>query len=152
MAGAKFEELNKVSGVARLQYSKFNAGDAVAFPDAQYAREGNIKNKDFFSNLKSQTWWTIADRFRATYDAVKNGTKYPADQLISISSDMPQLEKLKTELSTPRRDFDLNGKVKVESKKDLAKREIASPNLGDAFVQCFAPVRKDIIINPNVRV
>ena len=29
--------------------------------------------------------------------------------------------------------------VKVESKKDLAKREVASPNLADAFVMCFAP-------------
>ena len=75
----------------------------------------------------------------ARFDAVRNGTQYPADQLISISSHMPNLEKLKTELSTPKRDFDQNGRVKVESKKDLEKREIPSPNLADAFVMCFAP-------------
>ncbi len=57
---------------------------------------------------------------------------------------MPNLIKLKTELSTPRRDFDKNGRVKVESKADLQKasREggpVKSPNLADAFVMCFAP-------------
>jgi phage terminase large subunit len=86
----------------------------------------------------------VADRFRNTFDAVHNGTQYPVDELISLSSDMPFLEKLKTELSTPRRDFDRNGRVKVESKEDLAKsnREGGpqpSPNIADAFVMCFAP-------------
>lgn len=57
---------------------------------------------------------------------------------------MPMLEKLKTELSTPKRDFDKNGRVKVESKQDLAKSTriggaVASPNLADAFVMAFAP-------------
>lgn len=144
-AGAKFEEINQ-AGSIKLAYTKFNAGDAVQNPEAYYSREGGnkIKNKDFFCNLKAQTWWGIADRFRNTYDAVHNGTQYSVDELISISSTMPQLEKLKTELSTPRRDFDNNGRVKVESKKDLKSpnREggaVKSPNLADAFVMCFAP-------------
>ncbi len=139
-AGAKFDELNG-AGSARIKYSKFNAGDAVHEPERYYTqnRMERIKNKDFFSNLKAQTWWLVADRFRNTHDAIRNGTSYPADQLISIASGMPMLEKLKTELSTPRRDFDANGRVKVESKKDLAKRDVPSPNIADAFVMCFAP-------------
>lgn len=146
MAGAKFGEINDSNSGANLGYSKFNAGDAVANPDQYYVFDGQIKNKDYFSNLKSQTWWGVADRFRNTYDAIMNGTQYAPDQLISISSDMPNLEKLKTELSTPRRDFDQNGRVKVESKKDLAKptREGGaqkSPNIADAFVMCYAPPR-----------
>lgn len=138
--GAKFDELNTEHQI-RIKYSKFNAGDKVHEPERYYSitKQEKIKNKDFFSNLKAQAWWLIADRFRNTYDAVKNGTKYPEDELISISSAMPLLEKLKTELSTPRRDFDANGRVKVESKKDLAKREIKSPNIADAFVMAFAP-------------
>lgn len=140
MAGAKFDEINQQNG-GRLQYTKFNAGAAVANPDQYYAFVGQIKNKDYFCNLKSQTWWGVADRFRNTYNAVTNGVKYPVDELISISSAMPHLEKLKTELSTPIRDFDNNGKVKVESKKALAKRDVKSPNLADAFVMCFSPER-----------
>jgi phage terminase large subunit len=139
-AGAKIDELNTASS-RRVKYSKFNAGAAVANPESFYARDRmeKIKNKDFFANLKAQTWWCVADRFRNTYDAITNGTEYPDSELISIASDMPYLEKLKSELSTPKRDFDNNGKVKVESKKDLAKRDVDSPNIADSFVMCYAP-------------
>ena len=58
---------------------------------------------------------------------------------MSIASDTPYLSQLIDELSTPLRDYDANGRVKVESKKDLAKREVASPNLADAIVMAFAP-------------
>ena len=60
------------------------------------------------------------------------------------------LEKLKAELSTPRVDYDNAGRCKVESKKDLAKREVKSPNLADAFVMCFAP-KKHTMSEMNVR-
>lgn len=144
-AGAKFDELNQGAShvSARIRYDKFNAGAAVHEPERYYASDKltKIRNKDFFANLKAQTWWLVADRFRNTYDAIHNGTRYEVDELISISSEMPRqlLEKLKTELSTPKRDFDRNGRVKVESKEDLAKRDVPSPNLADAFVMCFAP-------------
>lgn len=140
--GSKFDELNQSSGM-RIRYSKFNAGDRVFRPDAYYTKSESqrVKNSDQFSNLKAQVWWLVADRFRNTYDAIANGTKYQQDELISISSTMPMLAKLKAELSTPKRDFDLNGKVKVESKKDLARRDVPSPNLADAFAMCFAPSR-----------
>jgi phage terminase large subunit len=146
-AGAKFDELNQARDKhLRLRYAKFNAGAAVERPEEFYVgdRQNQIKNKDFFSNLKAQAWWNIADRFRNTYNAINRGEKFKDDDLISISSDMPHLEKLKTELSTPKRDFDKNGRVKVESKEDLAKPTrigggVKSPNLADAFVMAFAP-------------
>lgn len=146
-AGAKFDELNQERGqFDKIRYSKFNAGAAVERPEDFYVSDklDRIKNKDYFCNLKAQSWWNIADRFRNTYNAINRGENFSDDDLISISSDMPNLEKLKTELSTPKRDFDKNGRVKVESKKDLAdsKREggpVPSPNLADAFVMAFAP-------------
>ncbi len=148
--GAKFDEINEAQG-KNVQYYKFNAGAGVFEPERYYAenRLDRIKNKDYFSNLKAQTWWLIADRFRNTFDAIKNGTQYKPDELISIASTMPDLEKLKTELSTPKRDFDANGRVKVESKKDLAKREVKSPNLADGFVMCFAPAHRLMIISTD---
>jgi phage terminase large subunit len=59
---------------------------------------------------------------------------------------MDHLQLLIDELCTPKRDFDNAGKVKVESKKDLAKpnREGGaqlSPNLADAFVMAFANLK-----------
>ena len=98
--------------------------------------------------MKAQSWWLVADRFRNTYNAVnavkrgEKGESFTDDELISISSGCPFLEQLKFELSTPKRDFDNNGRVKVESKKDLAKRDVPSPNIADAFIEAFAPVKR----------
>jgi phage terminase large subunit len=139
-AGAKFDELNEDND-KKIRYSKFNAGGSVHKPEEYYVQDkfDKIKNKDFFSNIKAQVWWSVADRFRNTYNAVIRGEKHKPEDMISISSACPHLNKLKIELATPFRDFDRNGRVKVESKDDLAKRDIKSPNLADAFVMCFAP-------------
>jgi phage terminase large subunit len=142
-AGAKFKEVNEASPSRfPIRYEKFNAGDAVWEPDREY--QPKVTNKDMFSNLKAQAWWMLADRFRNTYNAVKRGEKFSDDKLISITSDCPHLDKLIDELATPKKDYDQNGRVKVESKKDLAKANrsggpVPSPNLADAFVMCFAP-------------
>jgi phage terminase large subunit len=148
MAGAKFGELNLANHLHPpalepdyakfITYSKFNAGAGVWRPDAKYART-TTQNKDQFANLKAQTWWLVADRCRNTYNAVRKAEKFKEDEIISFASDTPNLQKLIAELSTPKRDFDQNGRVKVESKKDLLKREVPSPNLADACVSIFAP-------------
>jgi len=144
-AGAKFAELNQ--GGARVGYSKFNAGGSVWRPEAEYSR--GIKNKDMFSNIKAQAWWLVADRLRNTYNAVRNGHQFNEDELISIASDMPHVEQLIDELSTPKKDYDQLGRVKVESKKDLAKRDVVSPNLADAFIMAFAPIDAPMAISAD---
>lgn len=136
--GAKFNELNTGQAVA-VSHSKFFAGGAVMKPDSDYARTG-VKNKDMFANIKAQAWWLVADRLKNTYNAVRNGQVFEVDEMIFIDSTMPNVDQLIDELSTPKRDFDNAGRVKVESKADLKKREIASPNLADAFILAFLPV------------
>jgi phage terminase large subunit len=145
--GAKFKELNGESD-NRLQYAGFNAGGAVFNPDGYY--EIRKRNKDMFSNIKAQSWWLLGDRFRNTYNAVNNGHPFDVNDLISIDSNTPFLEQLIDELSTPRRDYDQAGRVKVESKKDLDKRGIPSPNLADAAVMAFAPGYSKIKIKNTV--
>lgn len=134
-SGSKFAELNESRGLD-IEHEGFNAGGKVIDPDEEY--QPGRSNGDYFSNVKAQAWWLLADRFRETYNAL-NGEKYDPDKIISISSAMPNLEALKTELSSPLRDFDNAGRVKVESKKDLKTRGIKSPNIADAFVMCYAP-------------
>lgn len=129
--GAKLSELGQ-----EVEHEKFNAGGAVFKPDAKYA-DTNTKNRDMFANIKAQAWWLVADRLRNTYNAVRNGAKVDPADMIFIDSNMKHLEQLIDELSTPKKDFDNAGRVKVESKKDLAKRDVASPNLADAFIMAF---------------
>ena len=92
-----------------------------------------FRSRDFFSNIKAQAWWITADRFMNTYNAVVNGQQFDESDMIFLDSRLQHLEQLIDELTTPKRDYDLAGRVKVESKKDLKKRDIKSPNLADAF-------------------
>lgn len=149
MGGAKFQELNdereEKALAGKVRYSKFIAGAKVIDPEGYYVEtdDERVTNRDFFSNLKAQAWWLVADRFRNTYNAVRRGEKFETEDLISISSDFPGLAALITQLSVVRRDFDTAGRVKVESKKDLDKREVDSPNDADAFIMANAPVEVD---------
>jgi len=130
-SGSKFAELNR--HYRQVKFTPFNAGSKVEYPNRKY---NEILNKDYFANLKAQLWWKVADMFRHTHNAII-GEPYDKDMIISINGKIKDLDSLITELSTPLRDFDNAGRVKVESKKDLAKRGIKSPNRADAFVMCF---------------
>ena len=137
-AGSRFKELSQLNKGANIRYTGFGAGNKVHNPDDEYMT--GVKNKDYFSNLKAQAWWLVADRFRNTYNAVHNGRTFKEDQLIAINGNCEHLMQLVDELSTPRRDFDANGKVKVEGKKDLSKRGIHSPNVADSFIIAYSPI------------
>jgi phage terminase large subunit len=140
-AGSKFDELNEATG-ANVRHHKFNAGGAVIRPDDHIDPKNfnSPTNKDYYLNIKAQTWWAVGTLFRNTFNAVERGHEFEEGELISIDPACPHLETLIDELSTPRRDFDsAGGKVKVESKKDLRKREIPSPNKADSFVMAYAP-------------
>lgn len=134
--GSKLNEINQNSKGGVVTYNKFFSGGAVLHPEKCYL-DTKIKNKHFFSNRKSQVWWSIADRLRNTYNAVNGGESFDADEMIFIDGSIPNLNKLIDELSTPTKDFDNSGRVKVESKRDLKKRGVDSPNLADAFCMAF---------------
>lgn len=140
-AGSKFGELNE-SRKFNVEYDAFNAGGGVQDPDEVFMKlpHMDITNRDHFSNLKAQKWTEVATRFRKTYECIELGAKHPHDELISIDSasfSKAMLDKLKFELSAPRKDIDGNGRFKVESKKDLIKRTVKSPNIADAFIMAF---------------
>jgi len=144
-AGARFKTLNlerkATAGEKPVPYSKFIASGAVLNPKKLWLDDGmgeQITNKAFFENIKAQTWWILAERFRNTYNAINKGMIFADCDLISISSSMPNLANLITELSTPKKRFSKAAKVMVESKDELKAREVDSPNDADAFIMAYA--------------
>lgn len=120
-------------------FYKFNAGGAVVNPLEEYG--AGVTNGEKFENLKAQAWRDVSDRLRNTFNAINKGMEYSPSDLISISSDIPTalLEKLKTELSTPHVRYSKRGLDMVETKDELKKRDIMSPNLADSFVMAACP-------------
>lgn len=95
-------------------------------------------NEDFFANRKAQAWWALRRRFQLTYRAVIEKQEINRDDIISISSGLPELSKLIIELSQPTYSQNQVGKVLVDKKPDGAR----SPNLADSVMIAFAPFRR----------
>lgn len=92
------------------------------------------KNCDMFLNLKAELWWKMRRRFEKTYETI-NGTKiWPPSEMISIPDD----RELITELVQPKYSFEDDGRIKIESKKDMLRRGIKSPNKADALMLAFS--------------
>ncbi len=89
--------------------------------------------KEKFLNLRAEMWWKLRRRFEKTFDYLDKGIDYPHSELISIPND-PQLIK---ELCTPLYFFKDNGKIKIESKREMRARGVASPNMADAVIMSF---------------
>ncbi len=88
-----------------------------------------------FANLKAELWWNLRMRFLRTHDHVENGVPYQEDQMISLID--VRDNALCNELTAPTFFITNNGKIAVESKVDMKRRGIESPNLADALVLSF---------------
>lgn len=144
-AGSEFKSLNEEHS-AKVKYYRFNAGGEVLNKKLRIDPDDpkSPLNEEYYSNVKAQAWWEVARRFMLTFNAVEKGHGIMMDDLIAIDSGCDYLEQLVDELSTPFRDFDKRGLVKVESKEDLKAREVPSPNLADGFIMANGP-RKRVI-------
>jgi len=124
----------------------FVASGKVENPKRKYQILGSmteISNEDYFANRKAQAWIELADRAKATYNAVIHGKPIDPKEVISFSSKInkTKLDNLFQQLTTPNKEEQQERKIKVESKKDLAKRGIPSPNLADACIMSFVKKR-----------
>ena len=131
----------------QFEYMPFTASDS---PTSGVYRDGK-RNSDAFSNLKAQAWQHVADRMMATYNRIERGIDCDDDLIISIDNRVDHIDQLIDELSAPGYDYDNRGRMKVESKKDLEKRGIPSPNLADAFVMAVFPLVRGAAKSIKVR-
>lgn len=99
-------------------------------------------NEDMFANRKAQAWWALRFRFEQTFRALA-GHEYNPDDVISISSAIPKLPQLISELSQPVYLLNNAGKIVVDKQPD----GVPSPNRADATMMCYAPRRMALKID-----
>lgn len=98
------------------------------------------RSSEKFINLKAELWWTVRDRLRRTYEhwlhtAGDGGIQHDLDDLLLLPDD----NALCAELSVPRYLYTENGKIQIESKRQMAARGVASPDYAEALILTFAP-------------
>ena len=85
----------------------------------------------------------MRSRFYKTYRAIHHNEKYPHEELISLDSTIPSLQRLVLELSQAQYKYSPDMKLLVDKKPEGAM----SPNLADAVVICYFPVREITILD-----
>lgn len=82
--------------------------------------------EDRYVNKRAEMWGALRD--------------WLADEL---PADIPDEDSLQADLVGPQYSYDSSGRLKLESKEDMKKRGIRSPDLADALALTFAaPVRR----------
>lgn len=139
-------EKREANGIVEIEVHPFHGSGAVINPAgdpfSRAAEWGSSDkgrtNEDFFGNAKAQAWWALRKRFQLTHRAVAEGAEYAPDDLISISSSIPNLSEIITELSQPTYSQNAVGKMIIDKTPDGSK----SPNYADSIMIAFAPFKK----------
>lgn len=97
-------------------------------------------NKDHYANLRALLWWEMRVRCQRAWQHLEGIRSYSLDEMVSL----PNHPDLINELSQPLYFYNTAGKIQIESKKDMKKRGIKSPNHADATLLIFAPVDLEI--------
>ena len=91
-------------------------------------------NADTFYNRRTQRYIALANRFYNTYQAVIKGKYVDPDTIISISSDIPLLDKVRTEVCSIPKIPNGAGKIQLMSKKDMKRlHDLDSPGMADCL-------------------
>ena len=92
----------------------------VAIRGVNVAESPSIMAQDRFLNLRAELWYDMRDWFS------------------SLTCTMPRDPVLIKDLLAPRTQHTSNGKLKVESKDDMKRRGVSSPDAADALMMTFA--------------
>ena len=120
--------------------------EAICSANEQFGVAMSKTNKDVFKNKRAQNYVGIAERCRKTYEAVVHKKYTDPDELISFSSDIKCLQKLRSELCRLPTKPNATNTIELYTKADMrkgilmpdgSKLKMASPNLGDDVMMAF---------------
>lgn len=101
------------------------------------------RSTEMFGNLKAEIWWLARHTFQRTHEHVrwlqssgKEGAQYPLSDLVALPLGT-EAAMLAAQLSVVRWFRNERGKIVIESKDQLKKRGIPSPDYAEAFVLAF---------------
>ena len=126
----------------KIERFMFRGSESPDDPNSPYSGKDGKTNKDTFLNKRAQYWWKLRERFESTYRAVEKKQYIDPEELISLSSDIDNLDQLRSEVCRIPQKRSNNGKIQIMSKIDMAKKpyELPSPNMGDALMMSmFSP-------------
>lgn len=134
-------QFNEAFAGKNTRLEMFRGSSGVKHPDDIYERgteDGSRKtNKQTFRNRRAQAYWELRDRIYRTWQAV-NGKYSDPLELISFSSEIEAIGRLRSELCRVPLKPNPNGLIQILSKQEMLKQGIDSPNLADSVMMCMS--------------
>lgn len=105
-------------------------------PDNLIDRSNAKTNEQTFRNKRAQYYWYLRDRFFNTYLAVTRNEYRDPETLISISSEIDIIDRLRSEVCRIPKKKTASGLIQIMSKDEMErlKPPIKSPNLADSLM------------------
>jgi len=137
-------QISQVFGGKPIRLSQYKGSESVENPNSIYepisAEGANVfsvqnqkTNKEVFKNLRVQMYFELRNRIYRTFEAVTKKKYHNPETLISFSSGIVELSKLRSELCKMPKKSNANGMLDLYSKKEMkAKFKLDSPNLADS--------------------
>jgi len=134
----------------KIDYLMYRGSSKVEHPKRYYEPIGREdsdqkkQNKDTFKNKRAQYHVKLRDRFHNAYLAVEKDQYIDPDEMISISSKIECLDKLRSEICRIPLKPNGAGLIQIMSKIEMKnKYNILSPNVGESVMMTLAEKAKD---------
>lgn len=112
---------------------KINGIDSGAGASPRLYIEDEAKTaKDKFKNKRAEMWYNLRRRFEKTYEHRNRIRIWPYEEMISIPNDALLIEQFSAPKMAP------GAKIGIETKRDMKKRGVDSPDRADAVAYAFA--------------
>ena len=124
----------------KIKVVAYKGSEGVEKPEAIYQGKDEFTdetmkprtNKQTFKNMRAQKYWNLRDRCYLTYRTIVHGDYNDPDNMISLSSDIPNMSKLRSEMCRIPRKPNGAGLIQIMTKDEMRKLHIPSPNLSDS--------------------
>lgn len=150
-SGQKRQVQDALNG-KRVDWAMFKGSESPDNPKSIYepvdkgvdnAKLKQRTNEQTFRNKRAQYYGLLRDRFYNTYRSVVKGEYVDPKNMISISSECRQIQKLKSEMCRIPKKNNPNGLFQIMAKPDMKKLKLPSPNQADSvMMSLFIPPDK----------
>lgn len=154
MGAALAQQISATFQGKRTKVVMYRGSEGPDNPDAMHHTSlkspvaGTKTNKETFKNKRAQYYSDLRERCYRTYRAVVHSEYHDPDTLISFSSEIQLLSKLRAEICRMPVKPNKNGLFELYTKPEMkSKFKISSPNLGDSAKMTLRYIN---LINENV--
>jgi phage terminase large subunit len=109
----------------------------------------NRRVRDCFINMRAQRYWELSQACYNTYRAIIKGQYIDPDAMVSFSSEIKCIPRLRSELCRIPRVRRGDGVFQVMSKKDMLAKKIPSPNMADSVMMCMYKPKQSVELELN---